>query len=175
MAILEVKISQITCIFPLVAGNSRGEWLARDCALRQVTRYKALACTQLAPAELRPFDVFSTFWSTIRKSCREQPHRSDCIGRCCLDVMVLRHLHVLCRRIRWITESSTPSLFRFDASPLRNPCQLCHKIPAEGTYWLSQYRAVSGRVEPLGSHMVEQGKGLDRAGILQKNSDTSHR
>ena len=82
--------------FSLLAGNSRGERLARDCALRQLTRYKALACTQLAPAELRPSTYFQHLehkWSTIRKSCREQPHRSDCIGRCCLDVMVLRHLH----------------------------------------------------------------------------------
>ena len=32
---------------------------------------------------------------------------------------------VLCRKIRWITESSTPKRFGFDANPRPNTCQPC--------------------------------------------------
>ena len=44
--------------------------------------------------------------------------------------------------MRWITESSTPRRFRFDAKPLRNPCQPCHTIPAflrRSTCWGYQF------------------------------------
>src|SRR3989442_10809290 len=98
-----------------------------------LTRLVGKHLSNLLHGVLQPeLPVWSTIWRTVGALQRsgQLAHRCNCIDSSSLDVTRLRD------RDRTVSQNSLnhrvvyPKTVRFEARPLRNPCQPAHLIPA---------------------------------------------